>query len=448
MARVSADTPKAEGLEGLSLEQLHALAIRLAVRSVRPEYAKPMKVADAGAIEVAQPLAKAAGEILMNWPQAFWDLLSDVRFTRPTELGWKLASALGPLYADIFTGLKPKCFDFVRAEFEKYLQQSWDAPLARRNRFLSKQTVLEHRWVAVGTAASLAGTHKSYVQRMLESGQLDSRAFTHPSGRVSTIVDIHQVRAISDHMEKAQCLKDTAQTLHLSESRVRQLLCASMIQFYGKHPERGEKWLVDQDSLAALHPPSISPPMDDDYLTVSYVTKHYLPTGGGLVELVKAVQAGDVQIYGKHLDETAVGQWLVSKAKLMYWLHNNLRQYSARSVMTISEAGDLLGVKQEVAYAMVHKGLLSTVTCQSGRSLTKMVNLSAVSRFKRHYVFGTELSVLLNISPKHVLEKLWENGFKPVAGPTIMRSPCRQYIWKRSIKLVQWVELLQVHSPA
>ncbi|APV39862.1 hypothetical protein PFAS1_11085 [Pseudomonas frederiksbergensis] len=441
MARISPDTPKAEGLEGLSLEKLHALATRLAVRSVRPERAKPMKVAGTGAIEVAQPLAKAAGEILMNWPQGFWDLLNDLRLTRTSELGWKLTSALGPLYGDIFIGLKAKCFDFVRAEFENYLQKSWDAPLAKRNRLLSEQTVLQHRWVSMGAAAALAGTHKSYVERMLASGKLDSRAFTHPSGRVSKIVDIHQVRAISDRMEKAQCLKDTAQTLCLSESRVRQLLSASTIKFYGGPPVRGEKWLVDQDSLVALRPPSIRVPTDDDYLTLAYAAKHYLPTGRGLVELIKAVQAGEVQVYGEHLDEISVGQWLIRKADLANWIPNDLRRPFARSLVTICEAAELLGVKQEVAYALVRESILPTVTCPTGRSIAKMVRLRAVMRFKRGYVLGTELSNLLKISPKHVLEKLRNNGFKPVAGPTIIRSPCRQYIWKRSIKLVHWVTI-------
>ena len=52
-------------------------------------------------------------------------------------------------------------------------------------------------------------------------------------------------------------------------------------------------------------------------------------------------------------------------------------------------AGEFLGVKQKVAYALVREGFLSTFTCPTGRSIAKMVRLRTVTRFKRGYVLGS-----------------------------------------------------------
>lgn len=146
--KLRADTlPDGPGLAALSYQELHELSSRLAVRSVRTESSKPLKVADSGSLEVSRDLASAAGEILMNWPRAFRDLLSDLRDVNSDGKGWKLTTAFGPIYRDIQHDLNAPCFDFVRSEFESFLQNAWEAPLAKRNRLLSDKAVEEHRWV-------------------------------------------------------------------------------------------------------------------------------------------------------------------------------------------------------------------------------------------------------------------------------------------------------------
>lgn len=50
-----------------------------------------------------------------------------------------------------------------------------------------------------------------------------------------------------------------------------------------------------------------------------------------------------------------------------------------------------------------------------------MVKPTAIERFRRKYILGPELAVFLGMSPKHTTLHLWMNGFRPVAGPSIVK---------------------------
>ncbi|MDN6864799.1 TniQ family protein [Pseudomonas rhodesiae] len=433
-------------LDSLTYEQLHALSTRLAVRIVRSENSKPLKLANSGSLEVSRELAQAAGEILMNWPRAFRDLLSDLRSTRPSGMGWKLASAFGPIYTDIYHDLQAPCFAFVRAEFESFVQQAWEAPLAKRNRYLSENTITDHRWVSINEAARLTGLLKSCVQRLHDHGEVASREVVHSSGRKSKVVDVGQVRELALLMQKAVNLRQAAKLLHINPERVRQLITGGILKFYGGKPKAGERWLIDVDSLSGLRFERTQAPPGNTLVTINYLAKHHLPTGGGLVEMIEAIRSGELKAF-RDMDQSkaAVGYWLLKPQDLTGWMQHALQKSSDFPGITVAKAAVLLGVKEEAAYAMVRLGILWSTSVRRGRSTLQMVKPAAIERFRRRYILGPELAVFLGMSPKHITHHLWTNGFRPVAGPSIMKSPCRQYVWPRSKKLVDYLSWKAAH---
>ncbi|MHC8356603.1 TniQ family protein [Pseudomonas sp. LB3P81] len=433
------------GLDALTYEQLHVLSSRLAVRSVRSESTKPLKVAGSGSLEVSRHLAQAAGQVLMNWPGAFRDMLSDLRDARSDGKDWKLTSAFGPLYRDIHHELEAPCFDFVRSEFESYVKDAWQAPLSKRNRYLSEKTIQGHRWVSIEEAARLTGLLRSFVERLHDHGELESREIAHSSGRKLKVVDVAQLRELSLRMQGSVNMRQAAQLLHINLDRVRQLIGAGMLRFHGGRPKPGENWLIDVDSINSLRPKNIQPAMDNDFVTVNYLAKHHLPAGGGLVELIKAIQTGQLQAFSDGDNNVMLGHWLVKTQALKKWMRNVFQNPSDFPGITICKAAILLGVKQEVAYALVRQGILWSTPIKSGRRTLQMVLPKAIERFRRRYILGPELSVFLGLPPKHVMPHLWENGFRPVAGPSIVKSPCRQYVWPRSKKLVDYLSWKAAH---
>lgn len=433
-------------LDALTYTELHALSVRLAVRVVRSENSKPLKLANLGSLEVSLELAQAAGEILINWPQAFMDLLSDLRSTRPTGTDWKLASAFGPIYRDIHHDLQAPCYAFVRAEFESFVQQSWEAPLAKRNRYLSEKTIRGHRWVFIDEAARLTGLLKSCVQRLHDHGEVASREIVHSSGRKYTVVDIDQVRELALFMKNAVNQRQAAKLLHINLERVRQLISGGILKFYGGKPKAGEKWLIDIDALSGLELERKQAPPGNVLVSVNYIAKHHLPTGGGLVEMIEAIKSGELRAF-RDADESkaAIGYCLLRPQDLTDWMQRTLQKSSDFPGITVGKAAALLGVKEEVAYAMVRLGILWSTSVRRGRCTVLMVKPTAIERFRRKYILGPELAVFLGMSPKHTTHHLWMNGFRPVAGPSIVKSPCRQYVWPRSKKLVDYLSWKAAH---
>jgi hypothetical protein len=92
--------------------------------------------------------------------------------------------------------------------------------------------------------------------------------------------------------------------------------------------------------------------------------------------------------------------------------------------MTIDQAAQRLGLKQQVAYDLAQRGLLATVKEQSkGRR----VEPEELEVFRSTYISLAELSRHLQHGPKWVLQNI--RAF-PVTGPSV--DGCRQYFFRRS----------------
>ncbi|WIE50653.1 TniQ family protein [Pseudomonas sp. GM17] len=430
--------------ELLSYEQLHTLAMRIGVRSAHRESRKPMKLAATASLEIAPALAQAAGQVLMNWPQGFQDLLSDLRAARERGSSWKLPTAFGPIYRDIYNELSEPCFDFLRAEFESYVIQEWDAPLARRNRNLSAIALRQYRWVSLKEASKITKLPASFLRRMQISEELDVRTFTYGSGKVTTVVNIDHVRQLSPRMRDPLNLKETAHLLCISEDRVRQLLNAGILKTIGQVPHRGEKWFIDFDSISSLIPRSFGGEPGLGFVSVSYFAKHYLPTTEGFPALMRAIQSGEVPAVCVGNDKRfCIGKWLINPIEVKH-LNEEIPQMAGHAAqISVVDAAKLLGVKQEVGYALVRLGLLRSVTVECGRRVARMVRSNAINRFNKNYILAPEmLTAMGTTSCKYVREYLRRNGFKPVAGPTLVSAQCRQYVWKRSKRLLDCLALV------
>ena len=449
--RLYADSlPADAGLGALSYDQFHELSSRLAVRSVPTESTKPLKVADSGSLEISRLMANAAGEVLMNWPLAFREMLSGLKEAYAESGRWKLSRAFGPIYHDIHRDLNDPCFDFLRREFESFLQHAWEAPLAKRNRNLSEEAVERHRWVSFATAAEACGLGASVVKRLHHHGELAYREMTHEH-RVFTVVDLEQLKEISQQIPDAVDMKQTVNLLNLCHKRVRQLLAVGILKSFGGEPRPGERWLIDSHSINELLDEKLSTSTDQDLVTINHLAKHSLPKGGGLVELVQAIRAGDLRAYSPAENgSVAVGAWLLKPQDFAAWQQARAEKKSpVFPGLSVVKAAALLGVKEQCAYAFVRLGLLWSTAVERGRRTQLMVKPQAIDRFRRGYILGPEIAVYLGKSTREAFKHLWEARFRPVAGPSIPNAACRQYVWVRSKKLIDYLasEAAQIDDP-
>lgn len=423
------------GVDSLTYEQFHFLAVRIGVRALSRTCFMNMTVASVASKNVVPELAIAAGQILFGWPKAFHDLLSDLMRQRESNLTKKLGSVFGLIYNDVYLSLTDRCYDFIRSEFERYVVLYWEGPLAMRNRRLSECTLLAHRWLPYNKAARKVGLPENFLRRMRLSGELDAREFTYSCGKTVAVVDIEEVRKLSLVRHEPLNLRETSRLLCLSRKRIEQLIDAGILTFFGGCPSAGEKWLVDYDSIVALRPSDFLADPGEDFLTISQITKHYLPTSSGLVELVRAIQSGDIPAFCRADSETVnVGKWLVSLNELVL-KKIVIRTSSQEKGMSVASAAKVLGVKEEVAYSLVRLGRLRSEIVQCSRRSAHVVNLEAIKHFKQNYILAPEVALMLGKPKVNALLKLRVEGFFPIAGPTLLNAKCRQYVWRRSKKL-------------
>jgi len=99
--------------------------------------------------------------------------------------------------------------------------------------------------------------------------------------------------------------------------------------------------------------------------------------------------------------------------------------------MSAKEAADKLGVKEEVVYEWVRRGLLRTVAGTTKAEAGSRITPEALDDFRKEYVTGVELAATVGSrSRRHSSPQLMELGLTPVSGPSV--DGARQYLFRRA----------------
>lgn len=427
-------------INSLTYLQLHVLSFRLGVRALSCKYNMDMTLAGNASVNVTPEVAAAGAQVLSGWPSSFHNLLSDLMEVRNSNVTFKLRSAFGLIYNDVYLSLTDRCYDFVRNEFERFVVNNWQGPLTKRNRRLSECTLLGHRWLPYKKAAHMTGLPENFLRRMHLSGDLDAREFSYPCGKTVAVVDFEMAHRLSLIEREPLDLRKTSRLLCLSRKRVEQLLKAGVLNFLAGVPYAGQKWLVCYSSIIALSPTYFLPEPGGNFITISQIAQHYLPTSSGIVDLVLAIRDGHIPVYCRTESEAlSIGKWLMNPDEL---LHNNITFTKSSTLvgMSVGEAAKILNVKEEVAYTLVRLGRLRSETVQRSRRPAKVVSLQAIQHFKRNYILASEVAKILGTSVVNALIQLREGGFLPIVGPTLSDSYCRQYVWRRNKKLAAYLD--------
>lgn len=106
--------------------------------------------------------------------------------------------------------------------------------------------------------------------------------------------------------------------------------------------------------------------------------------------------------------------------------------------MSVVQASEHLGVKQEVAYALIRLGLLEADETRLGRRTVTTLSTEQVQRFHSNYVLASELARACGRSPKAVVAALAAEGVTEIAGPN--RGNCRQVVFARAdVEPIEWL---------
>ena len=418
----------------LALKDFHEVALRIGMRTNVVDRKKPLRLREAGTLPVARPIAEGAGNALMAWPKGFFGLLDTIRNQRAPTSNWGIRISMGPIYQDIYRHFDDPKFDFIRQAFVRYVHERWDAPLARRNRNLGPQIVDQHQWVSVSDAAAKVGVEAVLLRRMGKRQEVPSRELTTASGRCARVVNLSAVMESAVRMKEAMTLEQAAVRLGIGEQRVRQLLDAGLLAALGGTPGAGERWWIDSVSVEQCAKCGRQIFTQNEHsVSIAHVAKYRISGGDQFVAMMLAVQSGQLSVWVPPRTSVQIGRWLLSEQEVASWKSSQEKKRPAK--LSVVAAALQLGIKQEVAYALVRAGILPAVAEKIGCRTTRWVGTSALNQFQKRYILGSELALLSKTSPKQIVQRLGMYGVRPVAGPRSAPTFCRQYIWPRAQSL-------------
>lgn len=425
-------------LESLCLSDLHHLALTIGARLSEAGQLKPMKVKDSDTLEACQRVALAAASLMIDWPFNFRRHLRER--LRETELkGWRLPRRLGPIYTDVYKRLSPSSYDFVRDELERVVKTSWHGPINARNRRLSHVSKTEHHWIPIKQASSRHQIPVAMIRRLVKTGEVLAEKQQSPSGKTQTLIYEESLARRINDFQTTMNLEQLSQCWGLSEERVRKCAEAGLIKFVAGKPQTGEVWRFEaatRDAFrraGAILPSYEAPPAGHTNL---YNILRFQITPSELAPIIlQKIRSGELAARGRTGPEEKIGEWLFCDDEIALLK----RELSPRCHLSVQESAKLLRIKDQVAYQLVHLGLLASEAVNVNGVVAFGIYPESIEAFKARYCFGVELAKELGCSPRWLLARLRQQGIDPVGGPGVNDAECRQYVWQRTEELKKFL---------
>ncbi len=376
---------------------------------------RPGQLGNLHDLDVAGRVFSRAAVLLNDWPANFNRLLESTLKNRPVSPS--LRKSFGRLYRLIYRDLADPSFGFVREAFEAFINDSWWGTVCRRHRRLSAAVQTQHPRLTLRQAADSIGIGKKTLKHLVEASVIEATESKTTNGRTLATVHQAQLDLLGDLAASAMILKDTAAALALPERRLRELIEAGVIRpLLHRKEAKASRWLISMSEVGMLNQlPGLE---RGEGVTIKQVLKNWRLKPGEFPDLVRAILNGSVELLQTD-QQSAFGDRMCCRASLTTW-----RQLAvgANQTLSVEQAAKILGVKQQVAYALVHSELIRT----DRRQKPIQIGRDALETFQREYVSLAELARVHRMSPRRLL---LEMDCRPVCGPAV--DGCRQYFIRR-----------------
>lgn len=383
------------------------------------------QVAGLDRVEKSARQSEALGQLLCDWPHGFHSLLAQHQAVKGTSLS--ISRTYGRIYKWLYAYLEAPCFQFLRDAFEAYLNEHWWGLICRRNRNLRNGTKASHGRSTVSATATAAGTGPATVKQLHLAGLVAADVVELPSGRSAWSVPVSEIATIAEYVEDAVDLQTAARLLGIAKSRVRELVDARTLTAHIRSNGGSRPWMLSRIEVCELLERCRMQIRSEERagnqtVSIHQILKCWRLQEGEFAKLLVAVQSGVVRVRGLDTSRDGLSGFLLERDTASAWRASMVQQ--CRDWLSIDVAARMLGVKQQVGYQLVRRGLLLAQEDdgQSGRR----VHRDEVRRFGETYISLSAIAAAVKRSPKALLAQL--EG-RPVCGPSV--DGVRQYFLLR-----------------
>jgi len=371
----------------------------------------------------AMALVEATAYLLDNWPMNFDALLHRVRSCEPRAT--HLAHAFGRLYRVLYRDLDGEVFDPLREAFERYLNEHWFGLLGRRNRRLQPCTVSGHPQQATKTVARDAGVGAAAVRHLEGSGSIITYSTRHVSGRVTRAVSTSEAVRIEGIRQDSVTLRHAAALLRISRQRVRELIDAGLVHAWiDRRQTRAATWWLskaDMARLAAIGEPTGTTGRGQGWIDLASVLKTWRLAGDEFASMARALVENELTARRLLCQPSGMGTIEMPISQLRNW-RRAFREAHQIS-LSVDGAARRLGLKQQVAYELVARGMIEC----SVEGRCRRISHKAIGDFRDTYISLAELANAYSMRPRRMVALL---ACRPTCGPGV--DGARQYFYRRA----------------
>ncbi len=369
----------------------------------------------------------AGWKAIADWPHGFRGLMVGLRAKAKSRTGrWGLKKEFGGLAVLMEALADDPAAKPLLDEFSAYVASEPD--LATRAWGIRKRRSDDPGTEKVVTAARASCLLGVKYPRLVKLAAAHDLWLVEPTGRgASSLIRKDKLDAFSKRLAGTLTKTGAARILNTSKGTFRDIEALGLLVEIpeGKRlvPERLYCKSDVEAFLGRLEGFAVRPEAAEG--RGDLVTLDALARGGiEIADILAAVMAG--QLSPQRIDGEAKGL-----RRLLFesvWIRRVLSPDAA--TMSTDQASAVLGVKQEVAYHWMRRGLIASVQGTTQTEKGSRITQDGLDAFRKDYVTGTEVARKFGLRARWVSVKLALNGVQPVSGPQV--DGCRQFLFRRA----------------
>lgn len=431
---------------GLDVDQVQRLVRYLGGYMDPVSNPKPLKLRNAGRLEVSWAVSSLAAEILFDWPHALHRTLDRLQAASAGEKTG-LQGLFRQVYIYLYKGLRESAFIPVREAFEIWLAAHWKGGVARRNRRLSLELLEKVQWIPGNVAAKTLGISMARLRFLIREGKLDGQESFSTAGRHFTIVRRDQLDDIHAQLAGEMTMSEAMDLLGIGKVRMQRILRLLFPSARRINDQAYFPWCVPRSEVEALlalssHLPVIGIP-EEHQVSLGHIFKYWNWNGDEIVALVEAVKTGAIVPQALLDNARGISRWIFNVVQLRA-LQKGMDNGRANWV-SIPEMARILGVKQQVAYWLTQHGFVRAERLGTLKGVGSRVRREELEFFRQGHVFGREIAAIIGRSSMKAMKMLAEQGIYPLRAHG--SQPSRQLIYARSDEIQRFLSQVTGSPP-
>lgn len=390
-----------------------------------PNLHRPGQLAKLGEMDVSFSVFDGAAILLDNWPEAFWHCLEKHIEANPDDAS--VRRVFGALYQVLYRRLREPVNQFLRDAFEAFLLDHWRGELCGRHRLFDSNTIANHPRRGLARVARAHNIGGQTLRRMVNHGWLPAKQFTPSQKRQIITVHENQLSTFIPDPADYLDLRSAARYLGIKRSRLRELVGLGAILADALPTwRRRNQWYFRRnlviDFLAEIRKSAALDLNSQATVTLNHMLRYWRVTSEELAVLLQGMKK-NVITYS--IAEPGLLRDLeFDEFELRAWMHEHRK--TTTEWVSVTNAAEILGLKEEVVYELVSKTLLSARFVESKGRIIRRISRPSLDSFEREYVSLASLAKRVNTSPSALLRRMTVSA---VTGPRIDGG--RQYFFRR-----------------